>query len=210
MKLYEHHGAPNAMRVRLFLAEKGIIDVPLVEIDIIKGENLEVEYLAKTPRGLSPLLELDDGGFINETVAICRYFELLQPQPSLMGSGARTAAVIESRQRQMEFDGLLPLADIFRNSSPNFKHRGIPGATEVDAIEALVTRGKDSYKRFLTRLEDLLAVDDYIAGANFSIADITALCAIDFAKLARITIPEHHRHTRRWYEQVSNRPSTDT
>jgi glutathione S-transferase len=209
MKLYDCRNAPNARRVRIFLAEKGI-DIPLVEIDIVKGENLLPGYRAKNPRGLVSLLELDDGSYIDETVAICRYFELLQPTPLLMGSDAGSAAVIESRQRQVEFDGLLPLADIFRNAAPDFKNRGIPGTTEVDAIEALILRGKDSYMRFLDRLEELLVANDYIAGPDFSIADITALCAINFAKMAKISIPEQHLHTWQWYEKVANRPSMNS
>jgi glutathione S-transferase len=206
MKLFDCRNAPSARRVRIFLAEKGI-ELSTEEIDVVNGDNLQPSYLAKNPRGVVPLLELDDGTCIDESVAICRYFEQQQPIPSLMGSDAKSAALVESRQRHIEFDGLLPLADIFRNATPAFKHRGIPGTTEVDAIDALVPRGQQSFTRFLERLEQLLVSSEYIAGAAFSIADITALCTIDFAKLARIMIPENHPNTSQWYEKVSSRPS---
>jgi glutathione S-transferase len=190
----------------MFLAEKSI-EIPKVEIDIMGGENLESNYLEKNPRGVLPLLELDDGTYIDESVAICRYFEELHPSPPLMGTNARTKALIESRQRHMEFDGLLALADIVRNSAPGFQKRGIPGVSGVAAIEALVARGVNSFTRFLERLNTSLADSEYIAGEEFSIADITAICIIDFARWANIDIPEHDDHTRRWYDRVSSRPS---
>jgi glutathione S-transferase len=107
----------------------------------------------------------------------------------------------------MEFDGLLALADIVRNSAPGFQKRGIPGVSGVAAIEALVARGVNSFTRFLERLNTSLADSEYIAGEEFSIADITAICIIDFARWANIHIPEHDDHTRRWYDRVSSRPS---
>jgi glutathione S-transferase len=207
MLLYDCAAAPNGRRVNIFLAEKGI-EIPKVEINIIAGENLSPEYLAKNPRGVLPLLEMDDGSFLDESVAICRYFEEIHPEPPLMGTDPASKALIESRQRHIEFDGLLPLADIFRNSAPGFEQRAIPGTSDVTAIKALVPRGFNSFNRFLERLNATLEESQYIAGEQFSIADITALCAIDFAKLAKISVPRQHIHTTRWYDLVSRRPST--
>jgi len=206
MKLYDCTQAPNARRVRIFMAEKGI-EIPRVEVDIPAGENLNSAFRSKNPRGVIPTLELDDGSCIDESVAICRYLEELHPEPPLMGSDAKSKAQVESRQRHMEFDGLLPLADILRNSVPSFADRAIPGTTGIAAIRALVPRGIESFQRFQERLNADLEKTIYIAGEQFSIADITAICVIDFAKWVKLEIPEHHENTRRWYERVSARPS---
>lgn len=206
MKLYDCTQAPNARRVRIFVAEKGL-DIPKVEIDIAGGENLQADFLNKNPRGVLPLLELDDGSYLDESIAICRYLEERNPEPALMGVDAKSKARIESCQRHIEFDAILPLADILRNSVPEFKERAIPGTTGVVAIESLVERGINSYQRFLERLNNNLKENRYVAGDEFSIADITALCAIDFAKWAKLEIPFHHEHTLHWYEKVSTRSS---
>lgn len=116
-------------------------------------------------------------------------------------------AKIESCQRHIEFDALLPLADVLRNSVPHFKERALAGTSGVIAIDALVERGITSYHRFLERLNKNLEDQPYVAGKTFSIADITALCALDFAKWAKLKTPEHHTHTLRWYAHVSARSS---
>ncbi|RTE64539.1 glutathione S-transferase [Amphritea opalescens] len=206
MKLYDCTSAPNTRRVRMFMAEKGI-DIPRIEIDIAQGENLQSDFLSKNPRGVLPLLELDDGSYLDESIAICRYLEELHPEPALMGHDAKTKAKIESCQRHIEFDALLPLADVLRNSAPTFKERALPGTSGVIAIDALVDRGIASYQRFLERLNDRLKDQPYVAGESFSIADITALCALDFAKWAKLKTPEQHTHILRWYALVNTRTS---
>jgi len=133
MKLYDSAMAPNPRRVRIFMAEKGV-DYENIQVDIIKGENLDETFLAVNPRGLLPTLVLDDGTVIDETVAICRYIEETHPEPPLLGTDAVSKAHIEARQRHMEFDGLLGAADAFRNSFPGFSSRGLAGnAGSVDA-----------------------------------------------------------------------------
>ncbi|MCO4757130.1 MAG: glutathione S-transferase family protein [Oceanospirillaceae bacterium] len=206
MKLYDCTQAPNARRVRIFLAEKGI-DIPTIEIDIAGGENLLPAFLEKNPRGVLPLLELDDGTYLDESSAICRYFEETYPTVPLMGTDAKSKALIESCLRHIEFDAFLPLADVLRNSVPHFKERAIPGTQGVLAIEGLIERGIKSYQRFLDRLNSRLEAHCYVAGDEFTIADITALCAIDFAKWARLEIPEQHEHIQRWYDEISARAS---
>lgn len=206
MKLYDCTQAPNARRVRIFIAEKGL-EIPRVEVDIAGGENLQADFLNKNPRGLLPLLELDDGSYLDESIAICRYLEELHPEPAMMGVDTKSKARIESCQRHIEFDAILPLADVLRNSVPQFKERAIAGTTGVAAIKPLVDRGINSYHRFLNRLDENLKANRYVAGTEFSVADITALCAIDFARWAQLEIPEHHKHTRQWYERVSARSS---
>ena len=198
--------APNPRRVRVFLAEKGV-DIPKTEVSIIDGENLKPEYLAVNPRGLLPTLELDDGTRIDETIAICRYIEETQPEPNLMGKDALEKAQIESWQRRMEFDGLNPTGEMFRNSFDPFKNRGLPGQSNVRAIPELAARGKAGVERFYKQLEQRLGKTKYIAGERYTIADITALCVVDFASFAKMGIHEGSTNTKRWHEDVSSRPS---
>ena len=208
MKLYDSKLAPNPRRVRIFMAEKGAT-CENVQIDIITGENLGDEFLAVNPRGLLPTLILDDGTVIDETVAICRYFEETTPEPPLMGTDPVSKAHIESCQRHMEFDGLLGAADAFRNSFPGFASRGLGGNVgTVEAIPALVERGKATVSRFYESLNEDLGKSKYVAGDAFSIADITALCVVDFATgAARVPVPETCENLKRWHEEVSARPS---
>ena len=206
MKLYDCTKAPNPRRVRIFLAEKGI-DVEKVEIDIAGGENLGADFKVINPRGMLPTLVLDDGTCFDETVAICRYFEEIQPDPPLLGTDAKSKALIESRQRQMELDGLASVADVFRNSHPAFANRGLQGVENVAAINSLVERGTAATQRFFDRLNAILSESQYVAGDGFSIADITAICAVDFAKWVKLRLGDEHAHSRRWYQEVAVRPS---
>lgn len=208
MKLYDSKQAPNPRRVRIFMAEKGI-SCETEELNIVKGENLSDGFLAVNPRGVLPTLVLDDGTVLDETVAICRYFEETHPNPPLLGTDALSKAHIEARQRHMEFDGLLGAAEAFRNSFPGFASRGLGGNVgDVPAIPELADRGKATLRRFYSTLDEHLAGSRYVAGNQFSIADITALCAIDFASgAARVPVPEECANIRRWHEEVSARPS---
>lgn len=207
MKLYDYTMAPNPRRVRMYLAEKGI-DVETVQVDLPSGENLGETFRAINPRSLVPTLVLDDGTVIDETVAICRYFEELNPEPPLMGTDAQSKAVVESVQRHMEWDGLLSVADAFRNGNPMFADRGISGSEGVPAIPALVDRGRAATERFFAALNETLGQSEYVAGEAFSIADITAFCVVDFAKWIQIRADDEHPHLKRWYAQVSARPSS--
>lgn len=208
MKLYDCKMAPNPRRVRIFIAEKKL-QIPAVEVSIIDGENLKPEYLTVNPRGLLPVLELNDGTRIDETQAICRYLEETHPEPNLMGRTTLERAQIESWQRHMEFDGMTAVSEVVRNSIPVFSSRGLPGVTQpVAAIPALVERGIQSVKRFYDRLEQRLKESEFVAGSRFTIADITALCVVDVAKnRINVPIPVENKQTQRWYEAVSARPS---
>ena len=210
MKLYDSTLAPNPRRVRMFMAEKGV-DYENIQVDIIKGDNLNESFLSINPRGLLPTLVLDDGTVIDETVAICRYIEEMHPEPALLGTDAISKANIEARQRHMEFDGLLAAADAFRNSFPGFSSRGLAGnAGSVDAIPALAERGKNAMLRFYESLNAALDDSAFVAGETFSIADITALCTLDFAAgAARVPIPDQCSNVQRWHADVSSRPSAE-
>lgn len=201
--------APNPRRVRIFIAEKGM-QIPAVEVDLMGGAHLGNEFKQINPRSMVPVLELDDGTFLGESVAICRYLEGVQPEPNMLGRDPKELALIESAQRHMEFDGFLPLLDCFRNSVPAFSDRGVPGQPAgFKAIPELAARGRRRYEIFLDNLDALLADREFIAADRFTIADITAFCTLDFApRGANIDIPESHTHVRRWFDAMKSRPST--
>ena len=208
MKLYSMKQAPNPRRARMFLAEKGI-DVPMVEVDIVAGDNFKPDYLAINPRGVVPTLVLDDGTVIDESIAICRYFEELHPEPNLMGRDAKEKAQIESWQRHMEFDGLFSIALVFRNVIPRFAGRAQPGTIGRSAqLPHLVERGTLMTKRFMASLEQRLADHDFIAGDRFTIADITGFCALEMAKWVKLFPGEDHPNILRWHGQIAQRSST--
>lgn len=208
MILYDMEKAPNPRRVRWFLAEKGI-SVETRQVDLTRGENLTPEYLAINPRGLVPTLVLDDGTVIDESVAICRYFEELQPEPNLLGRDAREKALIECWQRRAELDGLYSVALVFRNSTPVFANRAVPGLSEPsDQLPQLVERGTLLTRRFFDMLDRRLGESDYVAGDRFTIADITAFVTLNFARWVKLAPSEQHTNIARWFETVSARPAS--
>ena len=199
MKIYETRTAPNPRRVRMFLAEKGV-DMEYVQLDLQKGENLTAEMRAKNPLGKVPILELDDSTCIAESDAICTYFENTVPEPALMGTDAKSKAVISMWQRQVEMALLLQVGMCFQHSTGYFKDRMVPVAEY--GKQAGINAAK-----YLNILERRLELNTYIAGEDFSIADITALCAIDFARVVDIRLSDKHTNIRRWYDLVNQRPS---
>lgn len=199
MKLYDCHYAPNPRRVRMFLAEKGI-EVPTVQVDILKGEQKQPAYRKIAPNGLLPALELDDGTVILESVAICRYFEGLHPNPPLLGVDPLDTAIVEMWQRRMEFELMLPMAMTFRNTHP------IMAGSQQQFREFGEAQRKIAEKR-LSLLDEELADRPFIAGERFTIADITAFCFIDFFKLADFRISEEQKNLQRWFDAVATRPS---
>lgn len=199
MKLYDSTLAPNPRRVRIFLAEKGI-SVPMEQVDIGKAQNRQPEYLAKNPLGGVPILELDDGTVIAESVAICRYFEETNPTPPLLGTDARDRALVEMWQRRMEFEVALPIMQTFRNTHAFFKGR-IPQVPEYGEV---CRKAAESRLRWL---DEVLAERPFVAGERYTIADITALVGIDFGRVVKIGIQPEQKNLQRWYEAVSTRPS---
>ena len=206
MKLYDMRVAPNPRRVRIFLAEKGI-EVPRVEINIRAGENLQPEFLAVNPRGVLPTLQLEDGTIIDESTAICRYFEELRPDPPLLGRGALEKALVECWNRRIEFDAGQPVVDAFRNSFPPYAERAVPGRAGNKAIPELVERGKARLADFFPAIDRRLGESEYVAGPAFSLADITLLCIVDFARGIKLPVPDDLEHLNRWHAAVSARPS---
>lgn len=199
MKLYDSAMAPNPRRVRIFLAEKGI-EIEKVQVNLAKAENRSPEFLVKNPMGGVPVLELDDGTCIAESVAICRYFEETHPEPPLLGVGAVDRALVEMWNRRMEFEVFLPIAQVFRNTHEFFKGR-IPQVPEWGEV------CREAATKRLAWLDQVLADRPFIAGERFTIADITALCGIDFGRVTGIRIGPDQKNLARWHEAVSGRPS---
>ena len=207
MKLYDMKMAPNPRRVRMFLAEKGI-DVPMVETDVVKGDNLKADFLAVNPRGLVPTLQLDDGTVIDESVAICRYFEAVQPEPNLLGRTPVELGLIESWQRRIELDGMTAVGWVFRNSVPQFSTRAFPGSKPSSAqMPELVERGRVLLMDFYAMMDRHLDGRSHVICERFTIADITLLITLDFAKWVKLRPDAAHPNLLRWYAAVKERPS---
>jgi glutathione S-transferase len=199
MKIYEAKETPNARRVRMFLSEKNI-DMQYQQIDIKSGENLNPEFLVKNPAARIPVLELDDGDYISESVAICRYFEELHPDTPLFGRNAKDKAITEMWQRRVELYFLMNVGFCFRNVTGYFKDRETPVKQWGEIC------GQDALK-FYDVLESQLSSNEFIAGEHFSIADITGICAMDFAKVMKLNPGEQHSNVIRWRNAISSRPS---
>ena len=207
MKLYDAAWAPSPRRVRIFLAEKGI-HIERVMVDLRQNEQLSDPYLAVNPRGAVPALELDDGEVICESAAICRYFEAVQPDPSLFGKTALDIGRIESWTRRIESDGYAAAVYALRNARPHFEDRGIPGKwPSVPQIPELSARGVIMWEAFTEALDTWLKDREWIATDAYSFADISALVTVDFAKAAKLAVPDASRNILRWHEAVSSRPS---
>jgi len=200
MLLYEDTRSPNPRRVRIFAAEKGI-DLPTKHIDVMKGEHKTPEFTAKNPMHRVPFLELDDGSIICESVAICRYFEASQPEPSLMGTSPREQAEIEQWSRWIE-------QRLFEPVTQSFRH-GYPGAAAIEQpqIKEWGEVCKARAEEMLGFLERHMEGRDYFASDHFTIADITALVAVDFLKAAQLSLTDEHPNLKRWHAAVSQRPS---
>ena len=201
MKLYDSTMAPNPRRVRIFLAEKGI-EVPTVQISLADQEQTTPDYIAKNSLAKVPTLELDDGSFLSESVAICRYFEELHPDPPLMGTDAADRARVEMWQRRMEHEILDNIAAVFRMTHDFFKGRirQVPEWGEACREQAM--------KRF-EWLDGVLADREFVAGERFTIADITAMVGFDFGRVTKTSFSPENKNISRWHASVSARPSAE-
>lgn len=200
MKLYDSVRAPNPRRVRIFLAEKNI-DVPRVTVDLAAFEHRSDDYTRRNPLQKTPALELDDGTVITESVAICRYFEEVHPEPPLFGRTPLEKALIEMWNRRVELGFMNEVQAVFRHGHPGMATHEIP------QVQEWAEANKPKLLASLRLINDRLGETPYIAGEIYSIADITLLCAVDFMKPTRIKVPDDHTHILRWYESVNARPS---
>lgn len=200
MKILQTKTAPNPRRVRIFLAEKGI-EVPYEELDLTQGALKTPEFTKLNRFQRVPVLILDDGTPIAETMAICRYFEETKPEPALFGKGAKQRALIEMWNRRMELGLFLSVAQAFRHLHPAM------AKLEVPQVAAWGEANKPRAQEILQFMDEELGKQRFIAGNDYSVADITALVAVDFAKPARIPLPDGLENLARWHEEVSARPS---
>jgi glutathione S-transferase len=200
MKLYDGGRAPNPRRTRIFLAEKGI-KLPMEQIDLGAMQQRSAAYTAINPIQRVPALVLDDGTVITESIAICRYFEELQPDPPLFGRGALEIARVEMWNRRVELHFLFPVSHVFRNSHPAMKDM------EVPQVPAWAEANKPRVAEFIALLDRELGGRPFVAGDTFTVADITALVAVDFMKPAKLAVPDEQKNLKRWHAEVSARPS---
>ena len=208
MRLFDFALAPNPRRVRMFLAEKSV-EIPLVQVNTREREQFEPSFSAVNPLNAVPVLELDDGTCIAESVAICRYIEEVHPEPPLMGTDAKDKAIVEMWNRRMELVGYAATAETVRNALPMFEDRGLSGVPGgVPQIPALVDRGKQTLGRFFRLLDRQLADNAFVAGEAFTIADITAFVTIEFAKRVDVEIPGSGAdNVLQWQAEIASRPS---
>ncbi len=207
MKLYHATSSPNSRRVRMFIAEKSIA-IPLNPVNLREGEQFSDWFTAINPRQQVPVLVLEDGRALAEVPAIWRYLEEIFPQHPLLGDDAVDEALITMWERRAELDGLVPAMEGVRNASARLKGRALSGPHDYDQIPELVDRGRrrvsNFYEDFDLRLEDVV----FVAGDDFSVADITALVTVDFAtRELKMPLPADARAFQRWYDKVAARPS---
>lgn len=207
MKLYEFSLAPNPRRVRMFLAEKDMT-IPSVQVNTREREQFNEDFKKVSPRAIVPVLELEDGTCIAESVAICRYIEEIKLEPPLFGRDAREKALVEMWNRHAETDCYGAGAEMVRNGAPMFEGRGLPGMPSgVPQIPALAERGRATMDRFMHYLDDHLATNTFLVGDYFSIADMTVFIALDFSQRAEYAPPDSCVHVAAWREAVAARPS---
>jgi len=200
MKLYDGGRAPNPRRVRIFLAEKAI-EVPAEQVDLGKLQQRSDAYTAINPMQRVPALVLDDGTVITESIAICRYFEALQPDPPLFGRGPLESALVEMWSRRVELHLFLPVSSIFQHLHPAMKPMVDP------QVPAWGEANKPRVAQFLQFLDGELKDRPYVAGPAYTVADITAMVAVDFMRVSKLAVPDGLAQVRRWHDAVSARPS---
>ncbi len=204
--LYDCATAPSPRRARILLAEKGVVH-ETVPVDLARGEQLGQAYRQVNPQCTVPALRTDEGALLTDNAAIAAYVEARYPLPPLLGSTPLEKAEIASWHWRVEFEGLLPIAEALRNSSPAMVNRALPGPVDYPQIAELAQRGLARVQQFFVVLNDRLAGREFVAADGFSIADIVAVVAVDFARVVRVKPGEQHPHLLRWRAAMALRPS---
>jgi glutathione S-transferase len=204
--LYDCATAPSPRRARILLAEKGIAH-ETVQVDLRNKEQLSDAFRAINPQCTVPALRTEEGDVLTDNAAITAYLEAQFPNPPLLGRTPAEKAEIASWHWRVEFEGLLAIAEALRNSAPAMANRALPGPVDYTQIPELAQRGLARVQQFMDMLNAHLAGRDFIAANQFSIVDITAVVAIDFARVVRIKPSEQHVHLLRWREDMAKRPS---
>jgi glutathione S-transferase len=207
MKLYQSTTSPNSRRVRIFLAEKGI-SMPLVPVDLGAKEQFSDAYAAINSRRVVPTLVLEDGTAIGEVPAIQRYLEEIHPEPPLLGTTPTTRAQVAMWDRRVELEGFAAVMEAVRNAVPALKDRAVAGPHDYEQIPALVERSRARVRNFYADFNARLADVRFVAGDEFSVADISAVVTVDFAtRAAGLPMADEHVALKRWYDAVAARPS---
>ena len=204
--LYDCSTAPSPRRARILLAEKGVAH-ETVPVDLRSGEQLSDAYRRINPHCTVPTLRTDDGLTLTDNAAIAAYLEARYPQPPLLGSTPAEKAEIASWNWRIEFEGLMAIAEALRNGSPAMANRALPGPVDYAQIPALAERGRARVELFFVTLNERLASREFIASDGFSICDITAVVAVDFARVVKVKPGEQHPHLLRWRAAMAQRPS---
>jgi glutathione S-transferase len=206
MKLFDFNRAPNPRRTRIFIAEKGL-DIQKVNVNLFRMEQLSEEFLSINPLGTVPVLETDDGTYLSETVAICCYLENLHPEPALMGNSAISKALVLNWNNIVEQNGMIAIAEMLRNWSPGFRDRVFPGKISYPQMPELIERGRQRTLQFFDLIETRLQQSHWLAGDDFSLADISLLAITDFASWVEIDPQENRSALQDWYARMSERDS---
>lgn len=210
MKLYEFAFAPSPRKVRLFLAEKRL-ELPTVSVNLRTLEQRHESFMARSPDATVPLLELDDGSCLTESLAICAYLEDLYPEPNLMGHDAKERALVLMWHDIATLQGYLALQEVLRNEQTAFADRALPGPVAYAQIPALAERGRQRAEVFFDRLDARLAASPYVATDRYTYADIAAYVYTGFAQRALGREPTEKRlQLARWYAELSARPAVQT
>lgn len=204
--LYDCATAPSPRRSRILLAEKGVAH-ETVQVDLRNSEQLGIAYKKINPQCTVPALRTDDGTVLADNAAITAYLEARYPEPPLLGITPSEKAAIASWNWRAEFDGLMAVAEALRNSAPAMANRALPGSMDYPQIPELAQRGLSRLQQFFAMLNDHLADRDFIATDRFSVADITAVVAVDFARVVKVRCSEQHPHLLRWRAAMAVRPS---
>lgn len=204
--LYDCASAPSPRRARILLAEKGVAH-GTVQIDLRTGEQMAEAYRQINPQCTVPALRTDEGVMLTDNAAIAAWAEAHFPEPPLLGSSALDKADIASWQWRIEFEGLLAIAECLRNSSPGMANRALPGPVDYPQIPELAQRGLVRVQQFFAVLNDRLQGREFVAADQFSIADITAVVAVDFARIVKLKPGEQHPELLRWRAAMAQRPS---
>ena len=207
MRLFDFERAPNPRRVRIFLAEKKL-EIPRVNVNLFRREQLSLEFLAINPGGTVPVLELDDGTYLSECLAICQYLDAMHPEPALFGTTPRQQALTLMWANIVDNEGMSAIAEVLRNLSPGFRDHALPGPLACAQIPALVERGRRRAEQFFDRVNQQLEHQPWLAGADYSWADISLLVTTDFAGWVDIDPASTRPSLKRWYERVAARPAT--
>ena len=206
LTLYDCVTAPSPRRARIFLAEKGLLH-DTVQVDLRSGEQMGAAYRAINPQCTVPALRTDEGALLTDNAAIAAYLEARHPQPPLLGRTALEKAEVASWNWRIEFEGLLAIAEALRNSAPAMVNRALPGPVDYPQIPELAQRGLQRVQQFFVMLDAHLAQRAFVATDDISVADITAVVAVDFARVVKIRPGPEHPHLVRWRAAMALRPA---